>query len=93
MKDLAEQYFAEDVMASQEANREKTPVTVRLNQEDKARLQRLADFTGKSMNIVAADILQEGALQLGIALAHSYEMSTQEATKLIDGVEYPGGTK
>ncbi|MCA1788564.1 MAG: hypothetical protein LC667_01555 [Thioalkalivibrio sp.] len=94
MKDLAQQYFDEDVREQMAAQApEPLPLTVRVQPEVKDRIHRIADFLDKSQSQVAADMLEEASFELAVHLAKVYDFTPEDANALLGETRFMGVTK
>lgn len=86
-KDLADQYAAEIQQAElhEHIDKDRVSMTVRVDPETKARIERIAEYTGKSMNTVASDILYHSSIEVAVGIAERLNLSTEQYKELAYG--------
>lgn len=88
-KDLADQYAAEIQQAElhDHIDKERISMTIRVSADVRSRLDRIAQYTGKSLNTVASDILYHGSIEVAVGIAERLNLSKDEYKQLAYGDE------
>lgn len=88
-KDLADKYVAEIQQQELQGHmdNERVAMTIRVSPNTKALIERIAEYTNKSANTVASDILYHCSIELGTGIAKGFDMSTEDYKKLVYGTE------